>query len=544
MIEMADVLIRGLGFLGIVGSAAGPILFLLVLRPALSATGGDTPIEGIGGRIARTCLASSLLLATATLGAVFLLAAAVSPESSGPWDLALVTRLLRETAHGQILLLRLAAAAGMALLYRFVSLSPASPRLWGAATLGALLTLATFPLSGHAAALPTGEMRAMTVDGLHLLGVTGWIGGLFHLRLLLGSLSQDPVTVTTAVRRFSPFALASAGLIIATGLISALQYIGSFAALLGTSYGLVLVTKLLLVIPLVTFGAVNFLIIRPALQHTKQHHNPLVRRLTTTVEGELGLGLVILLLVGALTTLPYSVDGSPGTSDLAPVFSRLSPRWPHISTPSPTLVWQQKLARAENAPRSPEDIHYSEFNHHWAGAFVLVMGLLSLLHGFHHPRLAWARAWPLTLIGLSIFLLLRNDHALWAIGPSSFWQGLTTPRGLQHRLYVILVAVLGVAEWMGQTGRIGRTWWTYLFPGLCILGSVMLLLHFHRAEGLREVASFTHIQHVMIGSLGLLAGVSRWLELRVQEEGRRYGTLWGLFVALLGVYLVFFYRET
>jgi len=88
MIEMADVLIRGLGFLGIVGSAAGPILFLVVLRPALSATGGDTPNEEIGGRIARTCLASSLLLATATLGAVFLLAAAVSPESSGPWDLA------------------------------------------------------------------------------------------------------------------------------------------------------------------------------------------------------------------------------------------------------------------------------------------------------------------------------------------------------------------------------------------------------------------------------------------------------------------------
>lgn len=544
MIEMADMLIRGVGFMGIVGSVAGPILFLVVLRPALSATGGDGPNEEIGRRIARACLASGLLLASATAGAVFLVGAAVTPEGPSLWDLALVKRLLFETAHGNILLLRMGGAIGTALLFRFLALYPASPRLWGAATCVALLTLATFPLSGHAAALPTREVLAMTVDGLHLFGVSTWIGGLFHLRLLLGPLAKDPVTIATAVRRFSPFALGSAGLIIATGLFSALHYIGSLTALFGTPYGLTLVAKLLLLIPLLTFAAVNFLILRPALQHTKQHDDPLLRRLTTTMQGELGLGLVILLLVGALTALPYPVEDSPGTSDHAPVFSWLTPRWPQFSSPTAKLVWEQKLAQkaSPNPVRPVETIAYSEFNHQWAGAFVLVMGLLCLLHAFR-PHIAWARAWPLTLIGLSIFLFFRNDPGVWPLGPISFWQSLTIADALQHRLYVVLVAALGIVEWLGQTGRIRRTWWTYIFPGICVIGSLMLFLHAHGAGGLERADSLVHIQHVVMGTLGLLAGVSRWLELRVQGGDRFYGKPWGLFVTLLGLFLFLFFRR-
>jgi putative copper resistance protein D len=544
MIETVDMLIRGVGFMGIVVSVAGPILFLVVLRPALSLTGGDVLNQEIGRRIARTCLASSCLLATATAAAVSLLVVTVSGTWSSLWDPTLLKRLLLETASGSILLLRIAGAIGMALLFRCTARCPASLRHWGAATFAALLTLATFPLSGHAAALPAREVLAMSVDGLHLLGVAMWIGGLFHLRLLLGLLAQDPVTIATAVRRFSPFALASASLLITAGLISALQYIGSLTALLATPYGLTLTAKLLLLIPLLTFGAVNFLILRPALQHTKQHCHPSVRRLTTTVEGELGLGLVILLLVGALTALPYPVGDSPGTRDLATVFSWLTPRSPHFSSPTPKRVREQKAAQkaSANPVRPAEAIAYSEFNHQWAGAFVLVMGLLCLLHAFH-PRLSWARAWPLTLIGLSIFLFFRNDSGVWPLGPIGFWESLTISHVLQHRLYVLLVAALGIVEWLGQTGRIRRTGWSYIFPGLCTIGGLMLFLHVHGQGGLEQADSLTHMQHVVMGILGLFAGVSRWLELRVQGEDRLYGKLWGLSVTLLGLYLFVFFRE-
>jgi putative copper resistance protein D len=384
----------------------------------------------------------------------------------------------------------------------------------------------------------------MTVDGLHLFGVAMWIGGLFHLRLLLGLLAKDPVTIATAVRRFSPFALASASLLIATGLVNALQYVGSLTALLTTPYGLTLTAKLLLLIPLLTFGAINFLILRPALQYTKQHPASPLRRFTTTVEGELSLGLVILLLVGALTAIPYPVGDSPGTSDLGTVFSWLAPRWPHFSSPPATLVWEHKVAQigVANPVRSAERIAYSEFNHQWAGAFVLVMGLLSLLHAFR-ARLAWGQAWPLALIGLSVFLFFRNDPGVWPLGPIGFWKSLTISHALQHRLYVVLAAALGIVEWLGQTGRIRRAWWTYIFPGLAIIGSLMLFLHAHGEGGLQQADSLTHIQHVVMGILGLFAGVTRWLELRVQGEDRLYGKLWGFSVTLLGLYLLVFFRE-
>jgi putative copper resistance protein D len=262
------------------------------------------------------------------------------------------------------------------------------------------------------------------------------------------------------------------------------------------------------------------------------------------VEGELGLGLVILLLVGGLTALAYPVGDSPGTSDLATVSSWLTPRWPHFSSPTAKLVWEHKVAQrgAPNPVRSAERIAYSEFNHQWAGAFVLVMGLLSLMYAFR-PRLAWGRAWPLTLIGLSIFLFFRNDPGVWPLGPIGFWDSLTIAHALQHRLYVVLVAALGIVEWLGQSGRLRRTWWTYIFPGMCVIGSLMLFLHAHGEGGLEQADSLTHIQHVVMGTLGLFAGVSRWLELRVQGEDRLYSKLWGFSVTLLGLFLLVFFRE-
>jgi hypothetical protein len=71
----------------------------------------------------------------------------------------------------------------------------------------------------------------------------------------------------------------------------------------------------------------------------------------------------------------------------------------------------------------------------------------------------------------------------------------------------------------------------------------MLFLHAHGEGGLERADSLVHIQHVGMGTLGLLAGVSRWLELRVQGEDRLYGKLWGLFVALLGLFLFLFFRR-
>jgi len=43
--------------------------------------------------------------------------------------------------------------------------------------------------------------------------------------------------------------------------------------------------------------------------------------------------------------------------------------------------------------------------------------------------------------------------------------------------------------------------------------------------------------------LALLAGLSRWFQLRHREEGRWFGRLWPLFVFLLGLQMLVFYKE-
>ena len=52
------------------------------------------------------------------------------------------------------------------------------------------------------------------------------------------------------------------------------------------------------------------------------------------------------------------------------------------------------------------DKAWSEYNHHWAGLIVLIAGLLALLS--RQRTMRWARFWPLSFLGLAVFILLRT----------------------------------------------------------------------------------------------------------------------------------------
>jgi putative copper resistance protein D len=57
---------------------------------------------------------------------------------------------------------------------------------------------------------------------------------------------------------------------------------------------------------------------------------------------------------------------------------------------------------------------WSEYNHHWAGLIVGLMGLLALLA--RTGRVGWARNWPLLFWVLAVFLFLRADPESWPLG--------------------------------------------------------------------------------------------------------------------------------
>jgi putative copper resistance protein D len=189
--------------------------------------------------------------------------------------------------------------------------------------------------------------------------------------------------------------------------------------------------------------------------------------------------------------------------------------------------------------RLPIERAWSEYNHHWAGFFVVLMGLLAIAE---HLGLRAARHWPLVFLGLATFLFIRNDPKAWPLGPTGFWESLTLPDVLQHRIFVLLVVAFGVFEWAVRTGRLAPRPWGYVFPLLCAVGGGLLLTHSHAMFNLKQ-EFLTEVTHAPIGILGAFAGWGRWLELRLPETSRRAGWLWTLCFTAVGAVLLV-YRET
>jgi copper transport protein len=93
---------------------------------------------------------------------------------------------------------------------------------------------------------------AMTSSALHLLAIAVWLGGLTALVLTLRS-TADAATVA----RFSRVAFVSVTVLVITGVYQSWRGLGSWEALTGTTYGRLLLAKVVLVAVLLAVAAVS-----------------------------------------------------------------------------------------------------------------------------------------------------------------------------------------------------------------------------------------------------------------------------------------------
>ena len=81
-------------------------------------------------------------------------------------------------------------------------------------------------------------------------------------------------------------------------------------------------------------------------------------------------------------------------------------------------------------------------------------------------------------------------------------------------------------------------------PIVLITGSLLFLGHVHQGfAGTDRLETLIGVQHTVLGALGLLAGVVRWLELREFIPRRVAGILWPSLIVALGAVMAFWYRE-
>lgn len=126
--------------------------------------------------------------------------------------------------------------------------------------------LATFSLGSHAAAAP-GSRWAILGDFVHLTAAGVWLGGLLLLAALLWQLRTQPVKADAmllrqVVQRFSAIATLAVFVILSTGLFTSLVHLHSLAALWQTTYGQLLLAKVLLVLLALGVALLNHRLVR------------------------------------------------------------------------------------------------------------------------------------------------------------------------------------------------------------------------------------------------------------------------------------------
>ena len=525
-------LLQALDLIGLSLSVGGLGFILAVLHP-VSTSGKGSPTR----RATRLIILGALAVAGAEIGIVLTKAHGLAFEfGNWPWEALLASRFAQARVARAGLALLLAASASV------TCRESAPPASWCVALLSSALLLVCGGWLAHAVSRLEREATLIAITVLHQVGAVLWVGGILHLLALrqVPSPSRTDAEVwPRALMRFSRFAKVSVVLLIVAGIALGVKYIGDWQNLVGTDYGIMVLTKATLLAVALGLASVNRRIIRRwslggKMQGVQEILPPLV-------EAEATLVLLALLSAVSLTTLPPAIDVAGQRATPAEVVGVLSPRWPQLTLPTPsgTLV-SSTPAQDSFAPYTAEDRLESNFNHNISGLLVLLIAGVAILD--RTGRVGWARHWPLLFVGLAVFLFLHAESLIWPFGNVGLWEQLADPAAIQHRLATLVVSLFALLEWRVQAGGLGGTRWRFAFPILAVLGSAILLSHPHTGLPTRY-AFLIEVSHDILGLLAAFIGAGRWLELRLPPPGGHLGgILWR--ICLLGVgFVLLFYHE-
>jgi len=497
---------------------AGPVLQAGAARIA-----GWSALALAGCEAVKLAMQSALLVGTVDLSVVQALGAAFAVAGLVKIAAALVLAALllrRARTHGAVLL-----------------------------GLGAVI-LAAAVMTTHAAARLDGRAPLLAVSALHQLGAAIWLGGLPCFLWALGRL-EGPAAWRLVGARYSRLSMLGVGLIVLSAVGIAWAYVGTWQGLYGSAYGVMASAKIVMLGMLLLLGLGNFLVV----ERLRADPGAPVLRLRRFVEVEIGIGLTIFLAASSLTSVPPAVDIPHEQVTWREIVERNTPRWPRLESPDHDALALPALQARLNAeaqgaaafvpgagqlpPRNAADIAWSEYNHHWAGLFVALAGLLALAE---RAGLRAGRHWPLAFLGLAGFLLLRSDPEVWPMGHIGVLESLRDVEVLQHRLAALLVVVFALFEWRVRVGGLKGGKAELVFPLMCAVGGMLLLTHSHAIANTKEQL-LIEISHTPLALAGLAAGWARWLELRLDGPVARVaGWVWPVCLLIVGLVLLG-YRE-
>jgi putative copper resistance protein D len=204
-------------------------------------------------------------------------------------------------------------------------------------------------------------------------------------------------------------------------------------------------------------------------------------------------------------------------------------------------VQSEGAAHADHLASAPEVDAYSLFMHHTVGAWLLVIGLLLLVHRLTGQRIAAYRvgigtAWVL----LGVFLFVKSDPEGWPLGPAGFLESFTMPSRwdwIQHKILAFLPISLGLCAARAHV-PVPRSLWVYAAAVLALLGGLALTVHQHSDHpGAYEIIN---VQHRFLAINSLLVAGSLMLDSRERVTWRAKPYLMPAALLAAGLQLTFY----
>jgi putative copper resistance protein D len=229
---------------------------------------------------------------------------------------------------GQMLALNFAGAFVLSIATLLVR------KLFGAAVCAAigLLSLVPVALSGHAAGTASHAMAVNSL-GLHLVGISIWLGGL--VAIVFAYKAQPAIDM---VKRYSSLALAGFGLVIVSGFASAQIRIGTIENLFGTGYGQLVILKTITFILLGVIGAMHRKKLLATLESSAKKFWQLVSVEFVIFGIAIGLGTALARTENPISDLP----GQQLTPAEILTGAKLPPEptmWTWATTFKPDILW-------------------------------------------------------------------------------------------------------------------------------------------------------------------------------------------------------------
>jgi copper transport protein len=334
--KLAFGVVRALDYVSLALGIGGLVFLVWAWLPALVATTeGDEAwgeaSEAFAGRLELLFVVAILLgIAVGVLG-ILLQGASAAGVSLWASAKGSIVESTLETRFGEVWAARTLVwvALGGVLVVSRSRRCPARACI-SAAALGACLLAITPALSGHPSVQgPRGVF--FPADVIHVVGASVWVGGIACLLLALPAATRKlegprrTRLLLATLARFSPLALACAIAIAITGVVQAYIDVRSFDGLLHSTYGALVIVKVVLLSVLIGFGWVNRSRILPALRRlagrgeSPGRGGAAARR---SMRGELVVMVAVFGVTAALVSYAPPIDAASGpfstTTSLGP----------------------------------------------------------------------------------------------------------------------------------------------------------------------------------------------------------------------------------